>query len=363
MSEGTENGAMVEDSTTNGRLRVAFASGVRHAGSYLEELLRDERVEIVGVAEEADAPAWMRADGLRAAEAAGVPWLDDIRAASDPARVDLTIVCSEPTRHARLAADAMTAGVHVLVDKPVATTLADLDALIALQRTTPGTVSVVNRTHAPALRRTRAWIDAGHLGLPRHVDAEFLASGAFFTTSVERPELVLDPALSGGGEMLNFLGYCADAVLHLTGLPVQSVYAMSGSLFAAGHADHGVEDTAIVSLGLGGGVTASITVGRIPFAPGFGPTSSSLRVLGSHGHATADDDQPAVLRFDAAGAGAHAVGGGGGVAPLRAWLVHVVDSLLADRAPDYGLAEARASLAVIDAAYRSVAERAAVSPR
>lgn len=347
----------------NGRLRVAFASGVRHAGSYLEELARDPRVVLVGVAEEADAPEWIRADGRRAAERAGVPWLDDLRAASDPDRVDLTIVCSEPTRHARLAAEAMAAGVHVLVDKPVATTLADADALIALDRSTPGTVSVVNRTHAPALRRTRAWIDAGHLGLPRHVDAEFLASGAFFGRSVERPELVIDPDLSGGGEMLNFLGYGADAVLNLTGLAVESVYTMAGSLFGAGHADRGVEDVAVVSLGLQNGVTATVTVGRIPFAPGFGPTSSSLRVLGSHGHATADDDQPAVLGFGASGARAHAIGGGGGVAPLRAWMTHVVDRLLAGAAPDYGLAEARASLAVIDAAYRSVAERAAVRPR
>lgn len=341
----------------SGRLRVAFASGVRHAGSYLDELARDPRVEIVGVAEEADADAWMRADSRRAAEAAQVPWLDDIRAASDPDRVDVTVICSEPTRHARLAADAMSAVVHVMVDKPVATTLADVDALIALERTTAGTVSVVNRTHAAALRRTRGWIDAGHLGFPRHVDAEFLASGAFFASSVERPELVVDPALSGGGEMLNFLGYCADAVLYLTGLAVESVYAMTGSLFAAGHAAHGVEDTAVVSLDLQNGVTATITVGRIPFAPGFGPTSSSLRVLGSHGHATADDDQPAVLHFGAGGVGVHAVGGGGGVAPLRAWLTHVVDSLLAGRAPDYGLREARASLAIIDAAYRSVAAR------
>lgn len=346
----------------SGRLRIAFASGVRHAASYLDELRRDPRVEIVGVAEETDATDWMRADSRRAAAAAHVPWLDDIRAASDPDSVDLTVVCSEPTRHARLAADAMRAGVHVMVDKPVATTLADIDSLIALEATTPGTVCVVNRTHAAALRRTRAWIDAGHLGLPRHVDAEFLASGAFFTTSVERPELVVDPALSGGGEMLNFLGYCADAILDLTGLAVESVYAMTGALFDAGHARHGVEDTAVVSLGLQNGVTATITVGRIAFAPGFGPTSSSLRVLGSHGHATADDDQPSVLHFGASGAGAHAVAGGGGVAPLRTWLGHVVDSLVAGRAPDYGLLEARASFAVIDAAYRSVAEGRPVRP-
>ncbi|GAA3343095.1 Gfo/Idh/MocA family oxidoreductase [Curtobacterium pusillum] len=346
----------------NDRIRVAFASGVRHADSYLAEFAADPRVQLVGVADEPDAPTWMIEDGRRVADRYEVPWFDEIDAVTDPERVDLTVVCSEPTRHARLASAAITAGVHVLVDKPVATRLEDLDALIDLEATSTGTVSVVNRTHAPALRRARRWIDAGDIGLPRHVDVEFLASGAFFSTSVERPELVLDPSLSGGGEILNFLGYCVDAVDHLVGLPIESVHAMAGALFDAGHAGGGVEDTAIVSLGLANGVTATATVGRVAFAPGTGPTSSSIRVLGSHGHLTADDDQPAVLAFGPRGVAAHPIGGGGGAAPLRAWLGHVVDALCAGEAPDYGLRRARTSLAAIDAAYRSLADQAAVRP-
>lgn len=334
-------------------LRVAFVSGVRHAGPYAEILVRDPRVEIVGMGEEAGVPSWMADDGRAVAGRHGITWHDDLGDWLSPETVDLAIICSEPTRHARLAIDALGRGLHVLVDKPVATTLADADAVVAAARASGTHCTVINRTHAPALRRLRGWVEAGHIGLPLHLDAEFLASGAFFSTSVERPELVVDPALSGGGEMLNFLGYCVDAINHVTGLATTSVHAMTATLFSEAHRAHGVEDTAVVSLGLAQGVTATVTVGRVPHAPGLGPTTSSLRVLGSHGHGIADDDRPRLERFGAGGLGAESFDGG--QAALENFLGHVVDSLAAGRAPDYTVADARATLAVIDAAQRSVA--------
>ncbi|MGV8977188.1 MAG: Gfo/Idh/MocA family protein [Cellulomonas sp.] len=336
------------------RLRVGFLSGVRHARQYVDVLANDPRVEIVAVTEEPGVPQWMLDEGRAVALAAGASWCADLATMLDPDVVDLVIVCSEPTRHAALAIRALDAGVHVLVDKPVSTTLADADGVAEAAARAAGTCSVVNRTHAPALRRARGWVDAGHLGLPRHLDMEFLASGAHFATSVERPELVVDPTLSGGGEMLNFLGYCVDAVRYLTGLEVEDVYAMASTLFGAGHAAHGVEDSAVVSLGLQRGVTATITLGRVPFAPGTGPTTSSIRILGSHGHAVADDDHPAVLRYSDAGVTTDL---DAGRIALDAFLAHVVDRLLESRAPDYTIADARASMAVIDAAYRAVRTR------
>lgn len=333
-------------------LRIGVLSAVRHATDYLRILGTDDRVEVVAVAEEPTAPDWMRADSRAAADLAGVRYTEDVSEVLDPSLVDLVVVCSAPTRHARLALAALLAGIDVLVDKPVATTLDDADALVTAAERTGRVCAVVNRTHAPALRRTRAWVDAGHVGLPRHVDMELLASGAHFATSVERPELVVDPALSGGGEVLNFLGYCTDAVSYLTGLPVREVHAFTGALFSDLHAAHDVEDSAVVSLLLDRGVTATITLGRVPYAPGTTPTTSSLRLVGSHGHAVADDDKPAVDAFGPDGATA-LVADAGQVA-LERYLRHVVDALVAGEVPDYTVHEARQAVAVIDAAYRSV---------
>lgn len=352
---------MAEPAASKSRVRVAFVSGVRHAGPYLEILAADDRVVVVGVGDELNAPQWMREDGQRAAAAAGVPWRGNIGEWLNADDVDLAIICSEPTRHARLAIECLSRGIHVLVDKPVAVTLADADRVIAAADAAGRHCSVINRTHAPALRRLRSWVDAGHLGLPRHFDMEFFASGAFFATSVERPELVVDARLSGGGEMMNFLGYSVDAVRYASGLEVESVYAMSGTLFSEVHERHGVEDAAVVSLGLQHGVTATITVGRIPYAPGLGPTSSSMRVLGSHGHAVADDDRPALLLYGGPDAVA-ADSFDGGQEALRAYISHVIDRTVAGRRADYGIEDARASIAVIEAAYRSVAGEAPQCP-
>lgn len=332
-------------------LKVAFLSGVRHASDYLRILGSDPRVEVVAVAEEATAPQWMRSDSRRAAERAGVPYTEELDELLDTGTVDLLVVCSEPTRHARLAAQALQTGHHVLIDKPATTILEDALDLERLSTERGLVCAVVNRTHAAALQRLHGWIDAGHLGLPRHLDLEFLASGAHFATSVERPELVTDPDLAGGGEMLNFLGYCTDAAYVLTGLETREVSAMTGTLFSAAHEAAGVEDTAVVTLELERGVTATITVGRVPYAPGSSPTSSSVRVLGSHGHAEAEDDQPAVARFGPDGC-TFLTQDAGQVA-ARAYLRHVVDAVLAGNSPDYTIVDARRTLTVVDAAYRS----------
>lgn len=339
-------------------VRITVVSAVRHAADYLRILGSLPDVKLVAVVEEPDAPGWMREDSRRTAERAGVPYVEDVAAALDPARTDLVVVCSEPTRHARLALAALEAGLDVLVDKPVATTLTDADALAAAARAAGRTCAVVNRTHAPALRRARAWVDAGHVGLPRHLDLEFLASGAHFGTSVERPELVTDVTLSGGGEMMNFLGYLVDAVHHLTGLGVVEVDAMAGALFLPTHVEAGVEDTAVVSLLLERDVTATLTLGRVPYTPAGTPTASSIRLLGSHGHLVVDDESPAPTLVS--GAGLTRLAADAGQVAAEAYLRHVVESLVAGTAPDYSVEDARATLEVVEAAYRSVAEAAPV---
>ncbi len=153
----------------------------------------------------------------------------DVTAAAEAlgSAVDLVVVRAEPTRHARLAAALLEAGLDVLVDKPVATTLADADHLVSVAARTGRTCAVVNRTHAPALRRLRAWVDAGHVGLPRHLTSSSSPRGA--PRDVGRtPGAGRGPRPLGGGELLNFLGYCADAAHHLTGLRTLEVHAFAG---------------------------------------------------------------------------------------------------------------------------------------
>ena len=332
-------------------VNVAILGGVRHALPYARLLMADRRVRLVGVADEGSSAEWIRRAGEDLAYELDVPWTTDIESFVGAEQIDLAVICSEPTRHAKLACLALEAGVRACVDKPVATNVRDAERVAS--SAAGGFCAVVNRTLSPALVRLRAWVDAGHLGLPRHVDVEFLASSATFALDVEDPRLVVDQALSGGGELRNFLGYAVDAIRYVTGLEIVEVYAETANLFGGPHATHGVEDSGIVSLQLQHGVTATATVGRVPAVPAIGAAHSTVRVLGSHASAVACDERPRVLQFGGDAVSSAAIDGGGGRVAIAEFFSDVIDRLLTGGAPSYTVADARAGVEVIDAAYRS----------
>ena len=116
---------------TDGRLGVLLLSGVRHQANYVPFFNAHPRLRVVAVADEPGLPAWMDAANVALADSLGIPYLRDVDAALDRTDVDIASVCSEPTRHARLATRAAAAGKHVLVDKPMALTLEECVALEA----------------------------------------------------------------------------------------------------------------------------------------------------------------------------------------------------------------------------------------
>jgi myo-inositol 2-dehydrogenase / D-chiro-inositol 1-dehydrogenase len=271
-------------------IRLAILSGVRHARDYLAIMAGLPEFEVVAVGEDSAAPEWARADSQRIADKADVALLgiDEALAAADAA-----LVCSEPTRHAAIAARAVRARRHVLVDKPAAVDEADLEPLLEAAALAPDlVVTSVHRLLSPDVARARCVIDAGHIGLPLSVEAEFIASGGMNDgTAVERPELVCDPALSGGGELTNFGWYPVLTLHYLTGLEIREVVAFGGALFGGPHESFGVEDSAVLSLKLEYEVPATVTIARVPAGLGH-EGSSTFRILGSHGHLVVDEDGP-----------------------------------------------------------------------
>jgi len=71
-----------------------------------------------------------------AAELGGAAEFDDLDAALDAAGPDAVAVCTWPDTHADLARRALRAGAHVFVEKPLAETVADAEAVADLARRT-----------------------------------------------------------------------------------------------------------------------------------------------------------------------------------------------------------------------------------
>lgn len=89
--------------------------------------------------------------------------------------VDVVHICTPNATHAALATAALAAGKHVICEKPLATTLADAEALTALAAESARVAAVpfVYRYH-PMVREARARIARGELGMLLSIDAGYL---------------------------------------------------------------------------------------------------------------------------------------------------------------------------------------------
>src|SRR5438067_1801103 len=76
-----------------------------------------------------------RAMAESAAERFGVPrWFTDSRAMLEQTKPDVVHVTTPPTSHYRLASDALAAGAHVLVEKPITVTFGEVESLVRQAR-------------------------------------------------------------------------------------------------------------------------------------------------------------------------------------------------------------------------------------
>lgn len=129
-------------------------SEVRHAPEYTE----NPNAEIVGYYDALPQRAQLLANMFGGQVYAGVEEL----LASD---VDAVSVCVANTAHAAVAIQALQAGKHVLCEKPMATTLADCEAMNAAARASGKYLMIGhNQRLAQAHAKARELIEAGEIG-------------------------------------------------------------------------------------------------------------------------------------------------------------------------------------------------------
>lgn len=94
--------------------------------------------------------------------------VDELIAAAEPHVVH---VLTPPATHAKLTVELLDAGLDVLVEKPMALTTADADAMVAAARRTGRVLTVDhNRWFDPVMQRARALLETGQLGTLIGVD-------------------------------------------------------------------------------------------------------------------------------------------------------------------------------------------------
>ena len=129
--------------------------------------------------------------------------------------IDLCIITTRHNSHARLTIEALRAGKHVFVEKPLAIHAHELDGIISAQQQSGKLVMVgFNRRFSPFAKRMKALL--GLLNLPMNVvitvNAGFIPADSW-----------VNDRTIGGGRMLGEAGHFVDLVTFLTGSLVRSV--------------------------------------------------------------------------------------------------------------------------------------------
>jgi len=174
-----------------------------HAYSYAACLQRLLGAELVGIADEDPRR------GLDAAYRFKTPYYRDYQELLKQ-ELDAVVVCSANARHRQHTEAAAQAGKHVMVEKPIATSLEDGRAMIAACRAAGVNLQIAfpSRFGAPTLR-TKQLLERGELGKIRAMTGTNHGRnpGGWF----------VDPLLSGGGAVFDHTVHILDLMRWYTG--------------------------------------------------------------------------------------------------------------------------------------------------
>ncbi len=169
--------------------------------------------------------------------------------------VEAVFICTPHPLHAEAAVLAAEAGVHVMVEKPMAATLSDCDRMLQAVRKSGVTFSVMSqrRFYEPVQRMKRA-IDAGKIGRP--VLGLFLMFSwrdqAYYESDPWRGKW----STEGGGVLVNQSPHQLDLLRWFMG----DIAEISGQWANLNHPYTEVDDTAVATLRFrNGGLGAIVT--------------------------------------------------------------------------------------------------------
>lgn len=195
-----------------------------------------ETCEIVALADVVPGKAHDKALAFGLTEVAA---FDDPRAMLAEARLDIVSIATPPSTHAALAVAALDAGIHVLVEKPMAPSLEECDAMLAAQRRSGRTLSVVAQNRfRDDLATLRDVVGSGMLGSISHVrvDSAWWRGLPYYDLwwrgTWEK---------EGGGCTLNHAIHHIDLLLWLLGSPTE----ITAMLANAQHENAEVEDLSV----------------------------------------------------------------------------------------------------------------------
>jgi len=270
--------------------------------------------------------------------------------------IDAVLISTPHCEHASQAIAAAGAGKHILLDKPMATSVADCDRILtAVSSARVKLMIMYGQRFRTCNIEAHRLIHDGAIGDVRMILELILASGRLAS---------LPPWQNRSENVGTFLGHAVhniDRIRWLTGAEITSVSARMQR-----DPNTGVEDSTMAVLSLSNGAMATIWESWNIQPPAFPRSGSGAWIAGSTGNL--DLDAYGTLRLGR-GADWSIVGeqpaidwkGQGMLAPVRMHAYQLqhqefVDAIRENREPSVTGKDGRAAVAVAEAAYRSAQE-------
>jgi predicted dehydrogenase len=331
-------------------LRVAVIGagfiGLDHAAAYA----RRSDLELVAVAD---------VDLDRATDVAtrfGAHAFIDHRELLQAATPDAVSICVPTGLHRAVVEEAAAAGAHILLEKPMAATVADCDAIarVVLDAGVTLMLGFTHRFHRELIL-ARGLIADGRLGPP------MLATDLFsFGEHAPWPAWYYDRSMSGGGELMHDAVHLVDRLAWLVDSPITEVFGAT-TTYARGI--DGVEDGAVAVLRFGSGAIASLFVNESTYplradAPSVPmPGRCELEVHGPRGSIRYRTWHELIVDLEGEPSRTLAYGDG---RELDREIEEFVACVRDRRPPSVGAAEGRRGIAVVEAIYESARRRSPV---
>lgn len=281
------------------KLRLGMVGG--GPGAFIGEVHRtasriDDRFELVAGALSSD-PEKARsfAAGLGIRRAYGS--FEEMAAAEakHPERIDAVAIVTPNNTHFAIAKAFLAAGIHVMCDKPMTTSLADAIALAAeVERT--GLIFALTHTYSgyPLVRQMRSIVESGGIGKVRMVNVEYVQgwlATALEHTGSKQAEWRTDPARSGPGGCLGDIGtHAYHLASFVSGLKPQAI-AADLTRFVPGRL---LDDNVQAFVRYEGGAKASLWASQIAIGC---ENNLNLRIYGDAGGLEWNQENPNYARY------------------------------------------------------------------
>jgi len=166
---------------------------------------------------------------------------------------DVVSICTPPAMHCEMTTTCLAHGYHVLVEKPMAVTLAECDEMIAAAESSNRMLMVAhNQRFRLQHVAARQVLDSGRLGRPRRVHAVFAHGGPERWTP--SGAWYFDRATSGHGVLIDLGYHKIDLLRWLLGQEITEIH----SLGATFEKPTSLDDTAAVVMRFDGGVIGTL---------------------------------------------------------------------------------------------------------